>query len=285
VNWAGNSPAQVNTFYSGAATVGASLKPEQGKSIDIGLVYDPDWLPGLSTSVDFWHIYLSNTLTAITADTIALSCYNNNNSPYCGFIHRNDNSTRQPGQVFLINTPEVNLGNLSTTGIDYTLRYRIPHFDMGGMDPGNFQAGLNTTYTSTYKNEATPGLPGATTIDYAGTYGPQFGNISRWRGTLTLGWTKNNWSAQWQSRYIHRLTASGADAVTRADSPMASVIYHSLQLGYEVPAIHTKFDIGVDNLTDKQPPLVYQNGANYNVDTATYDVLGRYYWLRATVKI
>jgi hypothetical protein len=32
------------------------------------------------------------------------------------------------------------------------------------------------------------------------------------------------------------------------------------------------------------PPRIYQNAANYNVDTATYDVLGRYYWLRATLK-
>jgi outer membrane receptor protein involved in Fe transport len=285
VNWAGNSPAQVNTFYSGAATVGTSLKPEQGKSIDIGLVYDPDWLPGLSTSVDFWHIYLSDTLTAIQANTVVQSCYDNSSSPYCAFIHRDDNTTRQPGQVFLINTPEVNLGNLSTTGIDYTLRYRMPHFNLGSVDPGNFQAGLNTTYTSTYKNEATPGLPGATTINYAGTYGAQFGNISRWRGTLTLDWTKGNWSAQWQSRYINKLIALNADAViSNVNSPMASVLYHSIQLGYAVPSIHTRFDVGVDNIMDKAPPLIYQNGANYNVDTSTYDVLGRYYWARATVK-
>ncbi len=78
-DWAGNSTAQVNTFYSGAATVGPTLKPEQGKSINIGLVYDPDWLPGLSTSVDFWHIYLSDTLTAIQArNTVVNSCFNNN---------------------------------------------------------------------------------------------------------------------------------------------------------------------------------------------------------------
>jgi iron complex outermembrane receptor protein len=284
VNWAGNSPAQVNTFYSGAATVGNTLKPEQGKSIDLGLVYSPSWLPGLSTTLDFWHIYLSDTLTAIQADTVVSSCFDNSSSPYCSFIHRNDNTSRQPGQVFLINTPVVNLGNLSTTGIDYTVRYRIPHFDLGSADPGNFQAGLNTTYTSTYKNEATPGQPGATTINYAGTYGQQFGNISRWRGTLTLDWTKGNWSAQWQSRYINKLTALNADINTGASSPMASVIYHSIQLGYAVPSIHTQFDFGVDNLMDKAPPLIYQNGANYNVDTATYDVLGRYYWLRATVK-
>jgi outer membrane receptor protein involved in Fe transport len=284
-DWPGNSPAQVNTFYSGAATVGAKLKPEQGKSINVGLVYDPDWLPGVSTSVDFWHIYLSDTLTAIQADTVVSSCFNNESNPYCAFIHREDNTSRQPGQVFLINTPVVNLGSLSTTGIDYTLNYRIPHFNLGAMDPGNFRAGLATSYTSTYKNSATPCEQGAESINYAGTYNQQFGNISRWRGTVTLNWDKGNWNAQWQSRYVNRLTALNADAaIAGVNIPIASVLYHSIQLGYAVPSIHTRFDVGIDNLSDKAPPRVYQNSGNYNVDTSTYDVLGRYYWARATVK-
>jgi outer membrane receptor protein involved in Fe transport len=65
---------------------------------------------------------------------------------------------------------------------------------------------------------------------------------------------------------------------------MASATYHSIQVGYAVPSIHTTFDVGVDNLGNRIPPLIYQNGLNYNVDTATYDTLGRYYWARATVK-
>lgn len=286
VNWGGNSPAQVNTFYSGAATIGSKLKPEKGKSINLGFVYDPDWLPGVSTSVDFWHIYLTDTLTAITANTVVDACFNDNSNPYCSFIQRNNASSRTPGQVFLISTPVVNLGNTSTSGVDFTLRYKIPHFDLGGYDPGNFRAGLGTTYTSSYKNNATPGEPGAKTIEYAGTFNPQFGNISRWRGTLTLNWDKGNWNAQWQSRYVNKLTALNADAaIVGVNIPMASVLYHSIQLGYAVPAIHTRFDIGVDNLSDKMPPRIYQNATNYNVDTATYDVIGRYYWVRATLKL
>ncbi len=283
-NWAGNSNAQVTTYYSGAAAVGATLKPEQGKSIDFGLVYDPSWLPGLSTNVDLWHIYLNNMLTPIAAQTVLNACFANADSPYCAYIHRYDDTSKQPGQVRYISTPVVNLGNLSTTGVDFALNYRIPHFDLGGFDPGDFKAGLSTTYTSTYKNDASPGEPGAKSINYAGTYTQQFGNIARWRGTLTLNWIMGNWSAQWQTRYIHRLTDLNADYVTGASAPMGSVLYHSIQLGYAIPSIHTRFDIGVDNLSDKVPPLVYQNGANYNVDTATYDTLGRYYWARATVK-
>ncbi|MGH8156854.1 MAG: TonB-dependent receptor plug domain-containing protein [Rhodanobacter sp.] len=284
-NWPGNSPAQVNTYYSGANTVGNSLKPEQGKSVDFGLVYNPSWAEGVSTSVDFWHIYLSDLLTPIAAATVVDSCFANSNSPYCSLISRYDNTTQQPGQVKVIDTPVVNLGNLSTSGIDFTLDYKIPHFDLGSVDPGNFKAGFATTYTSTYNNDAAPGQPGAKTINYAGTYTQQFGNIARWRGTLTMNWERGNWSAQWQSRYINHLTNLNADVVTGANAPMGSVLYHSIQLGYAIPAWHTRLDLGVDNLSNKAPPLVYQNGLNYNVDTSTYDTIGRYYWLRATFKL
>jgi len=283
-NWAGGGAHQLTALYQGAATLGQSLKPEQGKSVDIGLVYDPDWIPGLSTSVDFWHVYLVDTLVPVAGNTVVNACFNNNDSPFCPFITRQSNDTKQPGAIFSVRAPAFNLGSLSTTGIDYTLRYRIPHFDLGSFDPGQFQASLNTTYVSTYKNSATPGQPGAESINYAGTYSSQFGNISRWRGTLTFNWVKGNWSAQWQSRYINRLTALNADATTGGNAPLASVLYHAITLGYEVPSWHTRFDIGVDNLSDKQPPLVYQNSGNYNVDTATYDSIGRYYWARATIK-
>ncbi|MDE2307061.1 MAG: TonB-dependent receptor, partial [Xanthomonadaceae bacterium] len=283
VGWV-NTNAQVNTYYSGASTVGASLKPEKGKSIDFGLVYDPDWMPGLSTSVDFWHIYLTDLLTPISASTVVNSCFANNNSPYCSLISRYGSNTQLAGQVNVINTPVVNLGNLSTSGIDFTLDYRIPHFNLGSVNPGDFKAGFASTYLATYKNDAAPGQPGAQSVDYAGTFTPQFGNMARWRGTLTLNWMLGNWSAQWQTRYINHLTNMNADAaIPGVNLPMASVLYHSIQVGYKVPSIHTTFSVGVDNLSDKVPPLVYQNGTNYNVDAATYDTVGRYYWGRATV--
>ncbi|HET6553481.1 MAG TPA: TonB-dependent receptor [Dyella sp.] len=284
VNWGGNPLGQVTSCYSGAVPAGSTLKPEQGKSIDIGFVYSPSWWEGVSSSLDFWHIYLSDTLTPIQAQTVANECFANNSSSYCSFINRYDQTNKLAGAVNYINTPVVNLGNLSTTGVDFTFNYAIPHFDVGGVDPGNFKAGLNTTYISTYKNNATPGQPGSETINYAGTYGLQFGNIPRWRGTLTLNWAMGDWSAQWQSRYIHNVTNLNANLDTGASAPMASVLYHSISGGYEWTTIHTRFDVGIDNLSDKIPPLAYQNGSNYNVDTATYDVMGRYYWARATVK-
>ena len=284
VNWSGNPLGQVTGYYSGASAVGTQLKPEQGKSIDLGFVYSPSWLDGVSSTLDFWHIYLTDTLTPIAAQTVLNSCYANNNSPYCSYINRYDPTSKLAGAVNYINTPVVNLGNLSTTGVDFTLNYAIPHFDVGSVDPGTFKAGLNATYTSTYKVDATPNQPGASTVDYAGTYSQQFGNISRLRGTFTLNWALGNWSAQWQSRYINHATNLNADFLTGASAQMGGITYHSISAGYEIPVIKTRFDLGIDNLTGRVPPLIYQNGVNYNVDTATYDTIGRYFWARATVK-
>jgi hypothetical protein len=282
-DWAGNSPAQVNTYYSGAYVVGQSLKPEHGKSMDLGFVYDPGWLPGMNASLDFWHIYLYDTLVPISGITVVNACFNDEASPFCPFIHRYDDTTQQPGQVFYIDTPVVNLGTLSTSGIDFALNYALPHFDMGGFDPGNFRAGLDTSYIATFKNNAVPDAAGSQTVDYAGTWNAQFGNISRWRAMATLNWGRGNWDAQWRTRYISSVTALNADAATNASLPVASVVYSDLQLGYAIPNIHTRFDVGVDNLFDRQPPLIYQNG-QVNTDTATYDTMGRYYWARATLK-
>jgi iron complex outermembrane receptor protein len=277
------SGQQVNSYYSGSTVVGGGLKPEHGKSVDFGFVYDPSWAPGVNTSLDFWHIYLYDTLVPISPTTVVKACFYNNASPFCPYIHRYDNSTQQPGQVDYIDTPVVNLGTLSTSGIDFTINYKLPHFNLGSVDPGNFKLGLATSYIATFNNNVTPGSPGSTVDKYAGTWSAQFGNVSRWRGTLTFGWERDNWDAQWRTRYISPVTALQADAYTLANLPVASVVYNDLQLGYAVPVIHTRFDAGVDNVFDKQPPLIYQNG-QVNTDTATYDTMGRYYWVKATLK-
>jgi hypothetical protein len=154
---------------------------------------------------------------------------------------------------------------------------------MGGFNPGDFKVGLATSYIATFNNNKTPGLPGSTVDSLAGTWSSQFGNVSRWRAATTLNWNRDNWDAQWRTRYISSVTALKADAATGADLPVASVVYSDLQLGYAVPVIHTRFDVGVDNVFNRQPPLIYQNG-QVNTDTATYDTMGRYYWARATMK-
>ena len=58
--------------------------------------------------------------------------------------------------------------------------------------------------------------------------------------------------------------------------------YFDLSVGYTLRE-HTKFNLGVVNLADKAPPLLYQNNViNSNTDVQTYDTIGRRYWLGMT---
>ena len=55
--------------------------------------------------------------------------------------------------------------------------------------------------------------------------------------------------------------------------------YVDLTLGYELPT-KTKIQVGALNLTDKQPPILYQNNVlNANTDVSTYDTLGRQWFV------
>jgi outer membrane receptor protein involved in Fe transport len=58
-----------------------------------------------------------------------------------------------------------------------------------------------------------------------------------------------------------------------------SVTYLDFNVGYTFPT-QTKIQAGVQNLTDKQPPIFYQNNVtNANTNVETYDTLGRKWWV------
>ncbi|WP_045758189.1 TonB-dependent receptor domain-containing protein [Xanthomonas albilineans] len=275
---------QVSAKASGAVVAGYRLKPETGKSYDFGMVYDPGWVDGLSLSTDLWKIDLKDTITQVSAQTVLNQCYANDASPFCPLIHRNDNGT-----INYIAEPTVNLGKLWASGADFSLNYRLPQTAWG-----SFNASLNGTYVIRYDINPNTADPDTVTIHNAGKYTYAYGNFPRWRGLGTLSWNLGDWSASWRVRYVGRTEIGSADARQglSADIGQANVVrdigayvYHSVQVGYQVKPWHTRFEVGVDNLTDRQPPLYYANNVvNANTDVATYDLIGRYYWARATVK-
>ena len=157
-----------------------------------------------------------------------------------------------------------------------------------GTRAGDFQFSLDATYIASYEN--TP-LPGATPQQIAGTYDNQFGNYARVRGMGSIAWSRNNLNALLAMRYIHHevvhnpATQSAAVTTPNYDLKIPSVMYWDLTLGYRVPVTKTKIQLGVHNLTDKQPPIFYQNNViNADTDVSTYDTLGRRYFLTFSQK-
>ena len=276
-----NNP-QLGVKSSGSVVAGYQLKPEYGKSFDFGLVYDPHWAPGLSFSTDVWRIHLNDTIVdGLDPTTIMNECYYSDR--LCSLIHRSGN-----GQISYIALPTVNLGETWAKGIDSTLQYTVttPY--------GKLSASLNATYMDRYDVDTAPGDASVATTHCAGYYCPVYGEFPRWRGLGTLDWSKGAWSASWTLRYVGHTRVGNADLSQdySADESLAGVVrrigayaYNNASVSYNFAKLHTLLSFGVDNLADKRPPLFYQWGSNGNTDAYTYDLIGRYYWVRATVSL
>lgn len=277
---------QVTGVVSGSVFAGYPLKPEFGKSFDFGAVYDPHFLPGLSISADLWRIYLNNTITGLGAQTVENICFANDSSPFCAYIHRGPG-----GVVRFFNQPTVNLGRLDTRGVDMGLSYKVPQFHWL---PGQFTLTANGTYVAEYTNDTAPGTQGDVIEHVAGHYYNNYGSHPRVQGQVGLSWKDGPWDASWRTQYIGHETIGSANPAEKVSADgslpaqtlrVPSIVYNYAQVGYTIEPINTHIAFGVDNVFDKQPPLFYQNNViNANTDVNTYDTIGRFYYMQASVK-
>ncbi len=253
------------------------LKPENGNVFTWGVVYSPNWLENFSTTVDVWRVELEDTIQTYGTQPILNACFNV--GALCNLFTRNPST----GDVFLVRDRNQNAGTTDTRGIDIGFKY--------GMDTGwgNFHAGLDTTYIDRYDvTLIVPGLTFPTQVN-AGTFLPSskggLGNYSRWRGLGNLTWSLGDFEAQWTQRYVHGFKVNDADLVFGGVLERGATTYHNFQFGYNLSDWGTKFQLGIKNAFDKQPPILYQNNSlNGNIDERTHDPVGRYYWVSATVK-
>ena len=273
-----------------------ALQPEFGKSFDYGFVYDPEWIPGLSVNADYYRILLNNLIVsgAGTAQTILTQCFNTQ-GPLCGNIFR-----ATDGSIKFVIESAFNSGNLVDQGLDVGAHYRLPTTAWG-----NFRVGVDGSYIEKYNINQ-----GGFVQDLAGHFDKTFGNFARVRGLATLDWNLGPWNANWTTRYIGRITVGYANqclgpSADEGDIPngnnscddyngtltgfnpvhYGAVTYQNASLGYNIEPINTFVQVGVDNIFDKQPPLLYLNNVlNANTDVSTYDLAGRFYRASVTVK-
>ncbi len=289
---------QTGAIDAGSKFFGINLKPESGKTFDFGAVYSPHFVPGLSMSVDFWRVYLNNTITAVGIQTSLIECYDGVLS-FCPNVLPRDPT----GQPLTWKQPTQNLGRIDMKGIDFQANYRLPQFSFG-----QFEVGVQGTYMKEARFNTAPGYPGSLVLNgvgMMGTFGSALGStcpfpagglcfFPRIRATGTLGWQLGPWDAQWTMRYISKFKGGSADpsqlASMAAPTPgivfnYGATVYNNLTVGYNIEPINTRIDVGVDNMFDKQPPMLFANNSlNANTDPEDFDVIGRYYWGRVTVK-
>jgi outer membrane receptor protein involved in Fe transport len=292
---------QIGALTTGSQFANFPLGPEFGKSFDFGVVYDPSWIEGLSVSADLWRLFLLNTITGIGAQTVLNLCYNGI-SVYCPLIDRFQGGPNV-GQINSITQPTGNLGRTDVSGVDFQATYRLPEFSFG-----RFTATLNATYMKEFNVDPAPGTPGDTVYHLAGHFVPFVsaalsacpGNtgvctIPRWKAQTFLNWTLGSWDASWRMRYIGRFQMgnpnldeqqSAYPSLPGAVIKYGAYTYNDLSVGYNIEAINTRIEAGVDNIGDKQPPFFGYDSQTLNTgtDPSTFDQIGRFYHASVTVK-
>jgi outer membrane receptor protein involved in Fe transport len=274
-----------NTRTIGTVSGGnPNLEAERGKSLTIGAVVKPSFIPGLSLTVDYYQIEVRNLIATLTAQTIVNLCYDSDiglASPYCSSISRGAGTG-------LFNTPGLvqsgfNFAAQKTKGLDFDLSYER-RFDNG--DRLDIRAiATRVVQLTNYFDVLNPAAPDRQLSELGD---PQWGasfNVSydfgdfdlrysgRYIGKQTIG------AYEAQNPYNRLCPASGvtpntggvngpgvpctvgaiirvapdnADQFPRINYP--AVLYHDIRIGFDV-GNDFRFYAGVSNLLDRQPPL------------------------------
>jgi outer membrane receptor protein involved in Fe transport len=272
-----DSPAgQYNKFQGGEP----SLTPEVSTTKSFGVVLQPRFAPGLSLTIDYFDIKITNTISSFGPLNTLSACYDNNNAAACARIQRDpaNGGSLWLGNGFVTDL-NINIGGLKTSGIDFVLNYDNISLGAAG------RLGLNITSTNLRSLVTDPG-GGFAPYDCKGQFTGQCGTPNpAWRHHARLSWRTpvQGLNAALTARYIssveNNFQTLGLDQTFKAQT------YLDLSGSY---ALTEKASIrgGINNIMDKDPPLSPNVGTTGNGNTypQTYDALGRFLFLGVTYK-
>jgi outer membrane receptor protein involved in Fe transport len=267
-NIAENPAGQYNEVGGG----NTALKPETANTWTFGFAVTP--IRNLDISVDYYDIKIEDAIQAVGSDNILTSCALTGNAEMCGLVRRN----AVTGDLFrgsdvnssgLIYNSLRNIGGMHIQGIDLTAAYAW-----------NIGSGrLSTTLMGSYviKKEYEP-LPGMSELNYdcAGVISTSC-STPEWRHIANARYSFDRYSVGLRWRYIGKLDYPGTTDVRLVNQGNQVAAYNYFDLSGSVElGDHVTWTVGVNNIADKEPPLV-GGTVTYNGNSLRgYDQAGRY---------
>jgi outer membrane receptor protein involved in Fe transport len=256
------------------------LQPETAVTRTAGFVLEPRFVRGFSATVDWWDIRLKDAISKIGAQVIVDSCIANGDPIFCNRIHRAENGSLWQSNGY-VDDRLANLGSLKVRGIDGSADYST---SIGRLGSASF--GFRGSYILSWIVD-NGGL--SEPYDCAGLFGTPCGVRPRWKHSARASWDTPgpiSLSLQWRHLSALRLAALDpkfnlTDQVSPAGTRLAPQNYFDAAATIRVRK-GLELRLGVNNLLDRQPPLVVGNTTagdgplNGNTYPQWYDPLGRY---------
>lgn len=290
-----NQPARDRStgFLSGG---NPTLQNEIGKSLTLGIVAEPSFLPGFNFTVDYYKIKVEGLIAVLGAQQIINLCYDDAggiNNVFCATVKRNGDGTFQDPAVI---SGGVNFAAQKTEGIDFDVQYRRT-FDNGHRV--SFRAiATHLLRLDNFTNPLNPADPNRQMGELGDPRWAANASINYDFGEFDLSWNvryigKQALAAAWETQHpyldpcpangvnpsggtctpgaIIKYPATNADAFARKYYP--DVFYHGFRANMEIDK-KFNFYVGVDNVFDKQPPLGLLGTAGGD----PFDTFGRYFY-------
>jgi outer membrane receptor protein involved in Fe transport len=316
----------INNPTAGQANITASgnlhLKPEVANTWTIGAIARPRFLPGFSATIDYYHIKVTDAITAPTPGDLINACFGNitaasASDPACTIIRRSTITGQldgSPAEVPGLFAALSNQGTLTTDGVDLTFDYRRTLGTVMG-SPAKLNLNFGGNYTHSQKFQATPSSVNRECVGYysANCGFPAGGLLPKYtfnqRTTLSLG--RVDLSLLWRhlSSMKYEPGLPPLFSGTIVSTPSSSVFFNDPgnHNGETVDFNHigafnyfdftTRFNVNehltltftVANLFDKKPPFVGNTAGTTSQNSgdtfpSTYDPLGRRFAASARIK-
>jgi iron complex outermembrane recepter protein len=261
----------------------SALKPETAKVATAGFVFQPRFASNLSITADYYRISMTDTISNLGPDVVANGCPGGDPTApgvtpaLCGSIERDP----QTHVITRIVDPNINVGATTTDGVDLAVRYAIPS------PLGRFSLFFDGTWL--HKLDQT--LPDGTIVHARGTYDARttLGAVNpAVKFVARANWALAGFSAVVNTRYFSSFTECGDSTgsfgglgVCSFDDTFQRRVHSynawDVSLGYALKSGfgRTEFVIGVNNVFDATPPLIY-NAFWPTSDPTAYDFMGRF---------
>ncbi|HEV2139572.1 MAG TPA: TonB-dependent receptor plug domain-containing protein [Candidatus Dormibacteraeota bacterium] len=281
------------------------LKPATSSSKTVGFVFKPNIVKGLSVTADYSYIVLKGFQAGIGFNNM-LSSVNTlgSASPYfanlaignfAGLAGSSNPFTAPGALLAYLTNPATGMGDPTKAAN----LYLIDRFE-NNAELLEESWNLGATYTiptdrlgiftvvttgSIFDSFAFQGLPGQAYIQYAGhatNAGVFGGTLPKYHFYTTLDWAYRDFDFGVANTYLSALTDTGVNG-NLAPLPVSRYSAWDLRAAYTWQKV--KAAVGVNNVTNRMPPLAPRTFTDNNADVATYSPIGRLVYATVTVTL
>ena len=164
-----------------------NLQPERANTASAGVIFTPNWLPGLTTSLDWYQIHLHGGIITTNQNTILTQCRAGNQS-YCGQIQFSTPGDTLSPIAFIFAT-RVNAALISTAGFDFAAAYGFDLFT------GSVEVFFNGNYVYDFSQDQN-----GIYFQGAGSTNSFYSGQAKFQGTLGANYREGPWTIGAQVR-------------------------------------------------------------------------------------